>query len=62
MHNNMFITAAIGIKNYYEHSQYTENIFERDLSSQQKLVWRTQYVFGRYHSNECCLTRVRVLC
>ena len=58
----MFITAVIETKNYCEHSQYTEYIFERDLSSQQKLVRRTQYVFGRYHGNERCPTRVRVLC
>ena len=32
MHNIMFITAVIEIKNYCEHSRYPEHLFERDLS------------------------------
>ena len=61
MNNIMFITAVSEIKNYCEQSQYTKHIFERNRSSQQKLLRRTQNVFGRYHSNECCPTLSRIM-
>ena len=54
MHNIMFIAAVIEIKKVSQTLSNAEHIFERDLSSQQKLVRRTQYMFGRYHRKELC--------
>ena len=56
----MFIAAVTEIRGTCDHNKYHELKFDGDISSQQKRVQQTYYVFDCYNENDCCLVCVRV--